>query len=182
MTAAIAGKRPNSLEFPWWVLLLEGIAGLIIGFFLVTSPGLAVVALVRVLGWYWLIVGILSIVSIFTDETDIHWGWLLARGLLGVLAGFYVLGHPLTSAFLIPTTLVIVLGVQGVVIGVIGIIVAFMGKGWGVGISGAISLIFGIILLGSPLMATAVLPFVFGVFALVGSVVAIVQAFRLRSA
>ncbi len=179
--AAITGKQINPLEFPWWVVLLEGIASVIIGLFLVTSPGLAIVVLVRVLGWYWLIVGILSIVSIFTKETDIHWGWLLARGVIGILASFYVLGHPLLSAVLIPTTLVIIMGVQGVVIGIIGIIVAFTGKGWGAGISGAISLIFGIILLGSPLLAAAVLPFVFGTFALIGGIVAIVQAFRLRN-
>lgn len=178
--AASVEKQSNVLEFPWWVVLLEGIASVLIGLFLVTSPGLAVVVLVRVLGWYWLIVGTLSIVSIFTDETDIPWGWLLARGIIAILASFYVLGHPLTSALLIPATLVIVMGVQGIVIGIIGIIVAFMGKGWGIGISGAISLIFGIILLGSPFLAAAVLPFVFGAFALVGGIVAIVQAFRLR--
>lgn len=99
-----------------------------------------------------------------------------------MLAGFYVLEHPLVSALLIPTTLVIVMGVQGIVLGVISLIMAFLGRGWGAGILGAISFIFGVILLGSPLLAGATLPFIFGAFALIGGVIAIFQAFRLRTA
>lgn len=35
--AASAERQANPLEFPWWVVLLEGIASVIIGLFLVTS-------------------------------------------------------------------------------------------------------------------------------------------------
>jgi len=43
---------------PWWLLLLEGLAALIIGIYLIISPARTTLFLVQVLGWYWLITGI----------------------------------------------------------------------------------------------------------------------------
>ena len=60
-------------------------------------------------------------------------------------------------------------------------IVAFQGGGWGAGILGVLSIVFGIILLIHPLLGAVVFPIVLGALMLVGGVVAIVGAFRLRS-
>ena len=49
-------------------------------------------------------------------------------------------------------------------------------------IIGAISVIIGLLLLGSPLGYVAALPLVIGIFAVVGGVFTIIFAFRLRSA
>jgi uncharacterized membrane protein HdeD (DUF308 family) len=163
---------------PWWVPLLQGIAAIIIGFFLLTNPAATSVFLVQVLGWYWLITGIISIVMIFVDSTG--WGWKLFAGILGIIAGMYIVNHPLVSTLMVPTVLVIVLAVQGIIIGIINLIQAFQGAGLGAGIIGAISIIFGIILLGSPFMAALALPWVLGIFAIVGGIFAVIAAFRLR--
>src|SRR5690242_6668938 len=87
---------------PWWVVLLEGIAGVIIGICLLISPGMTTLVLVQFLGFYWLFCGILSLVSLFVDRTA--WGWKLVGGILGIIAGLIVIRHPLWSAVLIPTT------------------------------------------------------------------------------
>ncbi|NJN84082.1 MAG: hypothetical protein HC802_18615 [Caldilineaceae bacterium] len=79
-----------------------------------------------------------------------------------------------------PTTLIIVIAIQGLIIGAIGIFQAFRGGGWGIGILGVISIIFGLILLGSPLIAAATLPFIIGIFGIVGGIAAIIMAFRMR--
>ena len=50
---------------PWWLVLLEGIAAVIIGIFLLASPGITLFALVQITGFFWLIGGIFRIVSIF---------------------------------------------------------------------------------------------------------------------
>jgi uncharacterized membrane protein HdeD (DUF308 family) len=135
------------------------------------------------MGWYWLIDGIISIVRIFTKTSDLHWGWLLARGILGLLAGLVVINNPLWSTVLIPTFLIIVLGIQGIIGGIIGLVEGFRGGvSWGAVIVGAIGIIFGIILLGSPLLAAAILPFTVGIFAIAGGIVAIIAAFQMRSA
>jgi uncharacterized membrane protein HdeD (DUF308 family) len=165
-------------EIPWWVVLLQGIASLILGFFLVTAPGITTVVLVQVVGFYWLFSGILSIVLIFVDRS--MWGWKLVVGILGIIAGLVVIQHPLWSAVLLPATVVVLIGIQGIIVGVIGLLQAFKGGGWGAGILGALSILFGLILVFNPLLAATVLPIVLGVLGLVGGIAAIVMAFRLK--
>ena len=43
------------------------------------------------IGIYWLVDGIFTIIRIFVRDTDTHWGWLVARGLLGIVAGIVAL-------------------------------------------------------------------------------------------
>ena len=103
--------RPANLNMPWWLVLLEGIAAIILGLLLLTSPGATVMILVQVLGLYWLIKGILQIVSIFVDSS--RWGWKLFVGILGIVAGIVILRHPMVSAVLIPSLTVIFVGLLG---------------------------------------------------------------------
>jgi uncharacterized membrane protein HdeD (DUF308 family) len=77
-------------------------------------------------------------------------------------------------------TLIIILGIQGIIYGGIGLFQAFKGAGWGVGILGAVSILFGIYLLANLQAATLVLPWVVSVLAIVGGIAAIVVAFRIR--
>ena len=76
----------------------------------------------------------------------------------------------------------IVLGIQAIVLGVVNIIQALRGAGWGIGVLGVINIIFGVILLSNSLIATATLPWVLGAVAVVGGISAILMALRLRSA
>ena len=59
---------------------------------------------------------------------------------------------------------------------------AFKGGGWAAGILGALSIIFGIILLLNPVASAVALVFVAGGFAIVGGIASIVMAFRYRAA
>ena len=129
---------------PWWLVLIQAISALILGIFLVTSPGITTLVLVQFFGIYWLVTGIFQFVAMFVDNR--LWGWKLFAGLLGILAGFAVLRHPFYSSFLVPSVLVIVLGIDGIIIGVIGLFQAFKGAGWGKGVLAGISILFGIIL------------------------------------
>ena len=169
----------ESVSIPWWLVLLEGIAAVIIGLFLLTAPGITLFFLVQVTGFFWLIGGVLRIVSIFVNSS--LWGWKLVGGVIGVLAGIVVLQHPLWSTLLVPAIYVIILGIQGIIVGATSLVMAFRGGGWGAGILGALSIVFGIVLLLDPVfIGTAVLPLVLGAFALVGGIAAIIGAFRLR--
>jgi uncharacterized membrane protein HdeD (DUF308 family) len=66
--------------------------------------------------------------------------------------------------------------------GIIQLIEAFRGGGWGPGIIGGLSIVFGFLLLANTWAATLVLPWVLGVFLLIGGVFAIFMSFRLRRA
>jgi uncharacterized membrane protein HdeD (DUF308 family) len=110
-TAAVA--RRVAPHGTWWVVLLEGIFSLLIGLFLLTAPGSTVVILTCLVGWFWLISGLLSIVSIFTRDTGIYWGWLLMNGVLILLVN-----TPLTAL----ATIVTWVGITGIVGGIVLIV------------------------------------------------------------
>ena len=175
-TATVQPQQPSI----WWVFLLQGFAGIILGLMLITEPGATMVALTTVLGFYWLIMGVLALVQVFVDRST-PWIWSLLTGIVGILAGLFVLRHPLVAALTVPTALVIILGVQGLVIGVLEIIGGFKGGGIGPFILGAINILVGILLLGSPIAAALAVPLVFGVLLLIQGAGLLILAFRVRS-
>ena len=177
MTAqtAVSGGRQTY----WWLVLLQGIAALILGILLLTNPAATAVILVQFLGIWWFVGGIFDIVGMFLDRTA--WGWKLFSGILGIIAGLLILNHPLWATVLIPTTLVLIMGIFGIVIGITSLIRAFQGAGWGTGVLGVLSILFGLVLVANPLLAAIGLPWVLGIFGIVGGFAAIVMAFRLRS-
>jgi uncharacterized membrane protein HdeD (DUF308 family) len=178
MTMTVPQSQRSSI---WWFFLLEGIAGIILGFLLVTDPGATMVALVTFLGFYWLIMGLLALVRIFVDQS-VPWIWSLLIGIVGILAGILVLRHPLLATLTVPTVIVIVLGVQALIMGVLEVIGGFTGGGIGSFIMGVVYVIAGLLLLSAPLSAALAVPLVFGVLLLVQGVALVVLAFRARAA
>ena len=122
--------------------------------------------------------GIFKIISIFLDSS--MWGWKLAAGILGILAGLVVLNHPLWSPLVVFGTLVVMLGIQGIIYGGISVFSAFKGAGWGAAILGVLNIIIGIYLLLNIGAATLAAPWAMAILAIVGGIAAIVMAFRLR--
>jgi len=178
MSVAV-NQRPSSA---WWVVLLQGIATLILGILLLSSPFITSLTFIIFIGAYWLVDGIFSLIRIFTKDSDIHWGWLLFRGILGIIAGFMIMRSPLVGLLVVPTTIIIIVAIQGIVMGVIGLIESFKGAGWGAGILGVVNILIGILLLSRPLLAAAVLPWVLGIMAIVFGILTIIVSFKLRSA
>lgn len=174
-----ATNSPNSV--PWYLVLLQGILSILIGIMVLITPGTAMLVLVRLLGWYWLIKGIFSLTAIFNPEAKGHRGWLIFNGVLGVLAGLAVLDHPVLSTVFVPAMVVTIIGVLGVFIGVNDLFTAFRGGGLAVGLLGVVSILLGGALLGNTLIGVAMLPYVIGITELVGGVVAFFFAFKLRS-
>lgn len=171
-------REAEALGVPWWLVLIEGIALVIMGLLLLANPVRTSVILVQVVGLYWMVGGVFKIVSMFLDST--MWGWKLVAGIIGILAGIIVLNHPLWSPLVVGGTLVIILGIQGIIFGVVGLMEAFKGAGWGAGVLGGVSILFGILFLFNVWAFAFSLPWAIGILALVGGVVAIVGAFKLK--
>ena len=72
--------------------------------------------------------------------------------------------------------IVLLLGIQGLITGIVLLIMAFQGGGWGSGIMGVLSIIFGLILVFNwynPAMVVA-LVWVTAIFAIIGGIFQIV--------
>ena len=188
MTTAteVQTSEVQTKESPWWLTLIGGLLAVVVGAVLLWAPAKtrveAYTLLVALLGIYWLIRGIFDIVSIFIDHA--MWGWKLFIGIISIIAGGAILMYPIAAAVTLPRVFVLVLGIWALIYGVILLIMAFQGGGWGAGILGVLGIIFGIILMVNwsvPGMGLAMI-WAAAVFALFGGIIMIVQAFRQRSA
>lgn len=168
----------STVSSRWWLLLLQGIAATILGILMISYPAATLAVIAVYIGVYFLIAGLLSFVRLFTVSSG--WLWSLLNGIIGVLAGLFILKHPLYSAVLIPATLVIVLAIQGLVMGVIDLVRGFQGEGVGAFVLGALNILVGLWLLWHPLAAAWAVPIVLGALGIVGGIAAMVLAFRLR--
>ena len=180
---AVAQTRPQR---PWWMTLILGVAAIVVGGLLLWGNMVTKVQtyflLVEVLGIWWLVDGIFDIVGLFVDRTA--WGWKLFIGIVSIIAGGYILMYPVLVGLALPQLLVLLLGIWGVMKGIVLLILAFQGGGWAAGIMGAITLIFGFILIanyGVPGWGLT-LVWVAAVFAFIGGFFMVFRAFQQRKA
>ncbi len=169
----------TSEQVPWWLVLIEGFALLLLGVMLLMNTGEAAIVIVMFVGIYWLIAGIFRIIHIFIDAT--LWGWNLLVGMIGIAAGILVVQYPLWSTGVIGNTIIIIMGIMGILFGLGNIIGGIQGKSWGAVILGVFSLIIGLALLANIWLFTFSLPYALGIIAIIGGVSAIISAVQLRS-
>ena len=183
MTATAAQTQPQR---PWWLTLILGIAAVVVGALLLWGNLITQVKtyllLIEVLGIWWLVDGIFDIVNMFFDHRQ--WGWKLFIGIVSILAGGYILMYPVLVGLTLPQLFVLILGIWGVVKGGVLLFLTFQGGGWAAGILGALTIIFGFILIanyGVPGWGLA-LVWVAAVFAFIGGFFMIYRAFQQRKA
>jgi uncharacterized membrane protein HdeD (DUF308 family) len=141
-------------------------------------------ALAQVVGIFVIVDGVLSIVAGIMGDVPSR-GWVIVRGVLEILVGAFVFANPLIVAGVTATFLVSVLAFSAILSGVLEIVAAVQdrkqieGEGWLI-LGGAITVLFGVVLLISPLSFGLFMVRVLGAFAIFSGVSLIMFAFRLR--
>jgi uncharacterized membrane protein HdeD (DUF308 family) len=185
-TTATTATSMQTKQRPWWMTLIMGILAFVVGAILLWAPAKnkanTYQLLIAVLGFYWLISGFVDIISMFTDHKG--WGWKLFMGIVSIIAGGYILMYPVAAGVALPRIFVLILGLWGLMEGIILLIMAFKGGGWGSGILGVIAIIFGLILIGDygQLGSGLAMLWVAAIWGLIGGVILVIQAFRQRKA
>jgi len=180
MTSASVPATAVYDELPWWLGLVQGVALLVLGALCLSAPGATIVVLVQLTGLCWLITGILGLIGLISDRSG--WLWKVIAGVIGILAGMAIVAHPLWSSILVPTTLVIVIGIFGIVNGILVMIQSWGVRRWSGVILGLVGALLGLVLVANPLIGAATLPFVLGLFAIIGGVMSIAMAWFERRA
>jgi uncharacterized membrane protein HdeD (DUF308 family) len=171
---------------PWWLTLIIGIAAVVIGAILlfgtIDRRIDTYMFLVKALGLYWVIWGVMELVWMFIDHSA--WGWKLFMGVVSVIAGGSILMYPVSAALVLPQVFVWVLGFWALMEGIMLLFLAFRGGGWGAGILAVISIVLGFLLLGSAgnILTGLAMLWAGAVWAFIGGFVLIIQAFRARKA
>jgi uncharacterized membrane protein HdeD (DUF308 family) len=109
----------------WWVLLLEGILGVVVGLLIFALPGISLVTLALLVGYWAFLSGVLALVSAFRLRQHVKGEWLyLVFAVVSILFGLYVIVVP--AAGLIYITLMI--SIYGFVAGITLIGLAFRAR------------------------------------------------------
>ena len=171
-----------SIASNWRYLALRGLIAILVGISTFIWPGITLTVLVLLFGAYALVDGVLSLAAAWRrSEAHDRWGSLLLEGAVGIIAGVITFVWPAITAF----ALVIVIAVWAVLTGVLEIAVALRLRRhipgeWLLGLMGVASLVLGIFMFASPLVAALAITLWFGVYALIFGVLMTVLAYRLR--
>ena len=173
----------SAIQAHWGLFLFEGIVLVILGFAAIVVPVVATLAFTLVIGWLFLISGIVGLVTTFWARQAPGFWWALISALIGIAAGVVLLLWPLTGTL----SLTLVLIAFFVVEGVASIMYAIEHRnqlsgrwGWML-VSGIIDLILaGIIFAGLPGTAVWALGLLVGINMLFGGAALIAMALAAR--
>lgn len=174
----------------WWMILLRGIAAILFGILVfVFSPDVTLVALAVLFAVYSILDGIMSIGHALRIRSRSRgWGWLLATGVLGILAGLVAVLFPLLVGTFGALVVIYLIAFWSIFAGVASFPAAHAmtdggRKTWAY-VSAALSVVFGVALIAiavvNPSGAVTALVWTIGVYALVAGVMLVVLAVAAR--
>lgn len=181
-TAWGPGRDADLLARNWWAVVLRGVAGIVFGIVALVMPVATIAALVLLFGAYALVDGIFNIVAAVTGRTgERPWWTLLLAGLVGIGAGLATFFLPGLTAL----TLLYVIAAWAVVIGVLEIVAAVrlrrvITNEWWLGLSGALAIVFGVLIMLAPGAGALAMVLWIGAFAVVYGLALVVLGLRLR--
>jgi uncharacterized membrane protein HdeD (DUF308 family) len=175
---------PISSSMPsWWFLALRGVLLMAFGLACAAWPAVTVQLLVAFFAAYALVGGASWVFGALRQRPLGKPGWgALLLGVLGLAAGSTAVLYPAITVLV----LVLLMGANALVTGVFDLIVAIelrkaIGREWLLALSGAVSILFGILVLLFPLGAGLLaLALTVGVYALMAGVLLLAAAVRLR--
>lgn len=168
----------------WWTFVVRGILAILAGVMTFAWPGLALLSLVLLFGFYAIADGVSNIIAAVRgrrgEERRPFWT-VLIQGILGVLAGLIALFMPGLTAI----TLLFVIAAWAIVTGALTIVAAIrlrkQIKGeWFLALSGALSIAFGALVGIFPGAGALGMVLVIGAHLTLFGVLLIVLGFKLR--
>jgi uncharacterized membrane protein HdeD (DUF308 family) len=168
------------LTLGWKMLLVRGAIGIVFGILAIVWPVHTAIALALLWGFWALTDGIGSIVQAFQPESRGSRLWLVALGVIALIAAFFAITSPGMAA----TTLTWILGIWLIVRGIFELAGAFSSQQvvprWLLVLNGLLSILIGVLFAANPGAGAVSLAVVLGVTALVWGVVLIGVGFSVR--
>jgi len=189
-TAAVPVAITDLAKGVWWWVLLRGILAVIFGVLAIIAPVAALNAVAIVFGAYAIVDGIMAIGhGIHVRKTDSRWGWLVAQGVIAIIAGVLAVIFSGLAALIGGLFILWTIVFWNIMTGVASISSVIRssgsGKTWGI-VVGVLSIAFGI-LLGvliwvTPGATVLGLIWVVGIYAIIFGIMLVVAAIQVRAA
>ena len=172
----------EALARNWWVVALRGLAAIVFGVLTILNPAMSLAVLILFFGAYALADGVFTVIaSVMRRRNEPRWVALLVSGILGILIGVVTFLMPGVTALV----LLYIIATWAVIRGIIEIAVAIklrkeiQGEFWLI-LAGALSVVFGGLLLAFPGTGALAVVMWIGAFAIVFGIVLMGLAFRLK--
>lgn len=171
----------EQLSSVWWLVLIRGIFGIIFGLIALIWTENALLALIFVFGAFALVEGAFALYRGFSGDTY-NRGWLIFIGIVGVIAGIVAFIRPGLAGL----TLLYIVAFWAIFTGVTGIVAGIrmrkvITNEWMFIVSGALTLLFGILLVIWPLSGALSLVWLLGLFSLIYGIALVVLSFKVKN-
>jgi uncharacterized membrane protein HdeD (DUF308 family) len=167
----------------WWTFILRGIIAILFGLLVFIRPGMALLTLVFLFGFYAIADGVFNLIAAFrrTSVDQQPWWALLLEGIVSIIAGMVALFIPGLTALV----LLYIIAAWAVVTGALEIAAAIrlrrqINHEWLLALAGVLSIAFGVLIALFPgAGALAVLVWI-GAYSIVFGIMLIALGMRLR--
>lgn len=126
ISSIITGISRRNSNSQWWVLLLEGIIGVVAGILAFVYPGMTALALLYFIAVWAILTGIMEVIAAIRlrKEIDNEW-WLILGGVLSIIFGLLLIIFPGSGAL----GLLWVIAAYSIIFGIMFIILGFRLRG-----------------------------------------------------
>ncbi len=163
----------------WWAIVLRGVLACIFGVVVLANPGVGIAALILMFAVYAAVDGVAALATaIGHGRAGLPWGWWLVEGIVSLGIAALALARPGITLLAV----VLLVAFRAILLGLVELGGAIGGKEhdhrWLLGVTGVVSLLFGILLIANPLAGSVALVWVIGVYAVVFGVMLVVVGLR----
>ncbi|TLP76705.1 HdeD family acid-resistance protein [Pseudomonas nitroreducens] len=172
----------HALGRHWKWIALRGVAALLFGILAMVWPGIVLTVMVLFFGAYAFVDGLFTLIAAAQMRESGRPLWpLVLVGLLGIAAGLIAFLWPQLTAL----GLLMLIAGWALVMGVLQIIAAIrlrkaLQNEWWLGLSGAVSVLFGVLMIGNPGAGAIAVAWVIGAYSVFFGALLIMLALRLR--
>lgn len=166
----------------WWLLVLNGVAGVLFGAAAFVWPGMTFGVLVLLFGAFAFVDGLIMLgFGLLAAGEAENWWMLLLTGIAGLVVGVLTFAKPAEMAL----ALVYVIGIWAMLTGLLGVAAAIrlrkiISDEWLMALGGALGILFGIIVLMQPVAGALTVVYLFGFYAVLFGITQIVLGIRLH--
>jgi len=111
--AEIQRAVATALHEHWVLFLVEGVVLLVLGATAIALPLLATLALTIIIGWLFLVSGVIGLVTTFMMRQAPGFWWSLISAVLAIAVGLLLLARPISGAVSLTILLVVFFIVEG---------------------------------------------------------------------
>jgi uncharacterized membrane protein HdeD (DUF308 family) len=158
------------------------VAWVILGLFLLFQPGVTAILLVQIMAVFWVVGGVIDLVTALSHGDHPHRGWRIFGGILSIAAGVVIMANPIVGTIVTIAFGFYLLAVTAIVNGLINLVGGFKGGvSWGGSLLGLVQVIIGIFLVTHPMLGMLAYVPTLGIITIAAGIAVLVFAFRVKT-